>query len=80
MAYEVDFTHEFEVWWNNLDADEQESVDFSVRLLEERGIYLKRPHADAVHDSTICVSCDRNIKADRTGCFTLLIRRALRFS
>jgi hypothetical protein len=51
MAYEVEFTSEFEVWWNSLDADEQESVDFSVRLLEERGIYLKRPHADAVHGS-----------------------------
>jgi hypothetical protein len=28
MAYEVEFTSEFEVWWNSLDADEQESVDF----------------------------------------------------
>ena len=51
MAYDVEFTSEFEVWWNSLDADEQESVDFSVRLLEERGIYLKRPHADTVHGS-----------------------------
>jgi hypothetical protein len=38
MAYDVEFTSEFEVWWNSLDADEQESVDFSVRLLEELGI------------------------------------------
>jgi hypothetical protein len=51
MAYEVEFTSEFEVWWNSLDADEQESVDFSVRLLEELGIHLKRPHADTVHGS-----------------------------
>jgi len=36
MAYEVEFTEEFEQWWNSLDADEQESVDFSVRLLEAR--------------------------------------------
>ena len=36
MAYEVEFTEEFEQWWNSLDADEQESIDFSVRLLEEQ--------------------------------------------
>lgn len=51
MAYEVEFTHEFEQWWEGLTEAEQESVDFSVRLLEERGIHLKRPHADAVHGS-----------------------------
>ena len=51
MAYEVEFTQEFEEWWDSLDADEQESVDFSVRLLEEQGIHLKRPHADAVRGS-----------------------------
>jgi hypothetical protein len=51
MAYEVEFTAEFESWWNSLDENEQESVDFSVRLLEERGIHLRRPHADAVHGS-----------------------------
>jgi len=51
MAYEVEFTNEFEVWWNSLTDDEQESVAFSVRLLEERGIHLKRPHADSIHGS-----------------------------
>ena len=47
VPYEVEFTDEFEAWWNSLNPDEQESVDFSVRLLEEQGIHLKRPHADA---------------------------------
>jgi len=28
MAYEVEFTGEFEVWWNGLTVDEQDSVDF----------------------------------------------------
>lgn len=51
MAYEVEFTNEFEEWWNGLTEAEQESVDFSVRLLEEQGIHLKRPHADAIHGS-----------------------------
>jgi hypothetical protein len=52
MAFEVAFTGEFEAWWNTLDEDEQESVDLSVRLLEERGIHLKRSHADAIHGSS----------------------------
>lgn len=51
MAYEVEFTDEFEVWWNSLTEDEQDSVAFSVRLLQERGVHLKRPHADAIHGS-----------------------------
>ena len=49
MAYEVEFTEEFGQWWDSLDADEQESVDFYVRLLEEQGIHLKRPYADSVN-------------------------------
>jgi len=40
-----------DTWWNSLTADEQESVAFSVRLLQEQGIHLKRPHADAIHGS-----------------------------
>jgi hypothetical protein len=51
MACEVEFTQEFEDWWNSLFPGEQESISFSVRLLEEQGIYLRRPHADAVHGS-----------------------------
>jgi hypothetical protein len=51
MAWEVEFTPEFGFWWEGLSADEQESVDFGVRLLQERGPYLKRPYADTVHGS-----------------------------
>lgn len=51
MAYEVEFTNEFEQWWDGLTEAEQESVAFTVRLLEEQGIHLKRPHADAVRNS-----------------------------
>ena len=52
MACEVEFTDEFELWWLSLDPDEQDSIDFSVRLLEEQGIHLRRPHADAIHASS----------------------------
>ena len=39
------------MWWNSLNSGEQESVDFSVRLLEEQGVHLKRPYADTVRGS-----------------------------
>jgi hypothetical protein len=51
MAWEVEFTDEFGDWWNTLSEDEQESVNFGVRLLQERGPYLKRPHADTIDNS-----------------------------
>jgi len=51
VPYEVEFTDGFELWWNTLTPDEQDSVDFSVHLLEEHGVYLKRPHADTIHGS-----------------------------
>ncbi len=51
MPCEVEFSDEFETWWDGLLAAEQESVDYSVRLLEEQGVLLKRPHADAIHGS-----------------------------
>jgi hypothetical protein len=34
MEWEVEYTEEFEVWWNSLTEDEQEDVDASVRLLQ----------------------------------------------
>lgn len=49
--YEVEFTDEFAGWWDGLDTGEQSSVAYSIRLLEEYGIDLKRPHADTVHGS-----------------------------
>jgi hypothetical protein len=51
MAFEVEFTAEFEAWWNGLGEEEQESVDYSVRLLEERGPALRRPHVGTLTGS-----------------------------
>ena len=49
--WEVEFTSEFERWWNSLDAYEQRSVDASVELLREAGPRLGRPHADTIKGS-----------------------------
>ena len=49
--WEVEFTDEFEVWWYQLDADEQESIAAGVELLRELGPNLSRPHADTLNGS-----------------------------
>jgi len=51
MECEVEFTPEFEEWWNSLSEDEQVAIDAKVRLLEERGPVLPRPHADIIASS-----------------------------
>lgn len=51
VAWEVEFTDEFEAWWNGLSVAEQEEMGAKVELLEERGPTLSRPHADAVVSS-----------------------------
>jgi len=51
VAWEVEYTDEFGSWWNSLSADEQDSINFGVRLLQERGPNLKRPFADTIAGS-----------------------------
>ena len=51
MTWEVEYTDEFGEWWEGLSADEQESLDVSVRLLEERGPALGFPHSSGIHGS-----------------------------
>lgn len=51
MSREVEFTDEFEAWWNTLSEDEQISVDASVRLLEARGPQLPFPHSSGIQGS-----------------------------
>jgi len=42
--WEVEYTNEFEAWWETLDELEQDTITFSVRLLRENGPQLKFPH------------------------------------
>lgn len=51
MAWEVEFTNEFEQWWDSLTAAEQKSVDFTVSLLQEIGPTLRMPHSSGVEMS-----------------------------
>jgi len=51
VAWEVEFTNEFEQWWDSLTAAEQKSVDFTVSLLQEIGPTLRMPHSSGVEMS-----------------------------
>ena len=44
----IEFTDEFGAWWDGLTADEQESVAFSVGLLEAKGPTLGHPHSSGI--------------------------------
>lgn len=51
MTWAVEFTDEFAAWWEQLDEDEQDSVDQSVHLLEARGPSLPFPYSSDIRGS-----------------------------
>jgi hypothetical protein len=51
MAWEVEYTDEFEAWWLELTEAVQDAIDRSVHLLEARGPTLPFPHSSDIRDS-----------------------------
>lgn len=51
MAWQVEYTDEFEQWWNTLREDEQEAVAAYVQLLEIRGTALPFPYSSGITGS-----------------------------
>jgi hypothetical protein len=51
MEWEVEFTDEFNAWWETLSPEEQIEMDAKVRLLEKLGPVLPRPHSDVIVSS-----------------------------
>ena len=51
MKWEVEYTDEFEDWWESLSEGEQEDISASVQLLEETGPNLGFPHSSGISDS-----------------------------
>ena len=49
--WEVEYTNEFEIWWETLSEAEQDAVAFSVGLLSDRGPSLKFPYSSNVVQS-----------------------------
>lgn len=50
-VWEVEFTDEFETWWDTLQEPEQESVRASVQLLQRFGPQLAHPHSSGIESS-----------------------------
>lgn len=51
MAWEVEYTDEFEVWWTKLDEQAQGAIDAYVRMLEQYGPELAYPYTSSVNGS-----------------------------
>ena len=48
MEWEVEYTDEFEEWWDGLSEDEQEDVAAYVMLLERKGPTLPFPYSSDI--------------------------------
>ncbi|MHB8909880.1 MAG: type II toxin-antitoxin system RelE/ParE family toxin [Syntrophales bacterium] len=48
MAWDVEYTDEFEAWWGGLEEEEQIDIDAVVGLLEEKGPHLPYPYSSEV--------------------------------
>jgi len=57
VAYEVERTDEFTLWWDSLNDGEQIAIAKVVGALEEIGPDLRRPYVGAIRGSKI-----RNLK------------------
>ena len=51
MAWEVEYTDEFEAWWFGLDEEDQIDIDAVVGLLEEKGPHLPYPYSSDLKGS-----------------------------
>ena len=51
MSWEVEYTDEFEEWWDDLTEAAQDAIDRSVHLLEARGPSLPHPHSSGIKGS-----------------------------
>jgi hypothetical protein len=51
MAWEVEYSDEFNSWWDSLTESEQEDVGAYAQQLEQRGPNLPFPYSSDVRDS-----------------------------
>jgi hypothetical protein len=50
-VWEIEFTDQFEEWWDELTVEQQVSLRKQVRLLANVGPSLGRPAVDRIHSS-----------------------------
>jgi len=66
VVWEVEFTDEFEEWWDTLSEDQQDAVRERVDLLAQRGPALKRPLVGEVQGSAFGAQM-KELRASRDG-------------
>ncbi len=62
VAWDVEYTDQFEQWWHTLTGDEQDHIAASVQLLSSHGPSLGRPAVDNISSSR-----HKNMKELRAG-------------
>lgn len=65
--WDIEFTDQFEDWWDSLTFEEQQSIKGPVNLLKQRGPGLGRPTVD-----TVTGSRHPNMKELRAGTIRVL--------
>ena len=48
---EIEYTDEFEIWWEKLSAEEQASIEVLVSMLSRLGITLDYPYSSQIKGS-----------------------------
>lgn len=51
MQCEVEFTDDFENWWDELDIPEQATIEACVRMLQTHGVTLGHPYSSDIRGS-----------------------------
>ena len=51
MSWEVEYTDEFEVWWDDLTETEQDDIDKVVGALMQEGPLLREPYSKPIRAS-----------------------------
>jgi len=52
MAWEVEFTDQFEGWWTELSEADQDKIAAAVNVLADQGPNLKRPLVGKIEGTT----------------------------
>ena len=51
MTWDIEYTNEFDDWWEQLNDSEQNDIVAVVNLLEEKGTNLGYPHSSGINGS-----------------------------
>jgi hypothetical protein len=72
MEWAVEYTDQFEAWWDSLSEAEQEDIAAVVTVLEQRGPALRRPLVGTIEGYSMraghTASYSRSIRSVARSC------------